>query len=57
MKHFTVVATVIAGLFCLPALVEWGSHHLPVIGCVAFLLVCILFAVLGSVADYLGGEQ
>lgn len=54
MKNFALCATVIAGLFCLPALVEWGSHHLPVIGCVAFLLVCILFAVLGPVADAWG---
>ena len=57
MKQFALAFTVIAGLFCLPALVEWGAGHLPVIGCVAFILVCILFAVLGPVADYLGGER
>ena len=57
MKNFLICATVIAGFFCLPALVEWGSHHLPVIGAAAFLLFCVFMAVGGQVADYLGGER
>jgi glucose uptake protein GlcU len=51
VKNFLVCATVIAGLFCLPALVEWGAQHPGVVGACAFVLFCIGMAVGGNVAD------
>lgn len=57
MKAFGAVLAFVTALFVAPALVEWGSHHLPVVGAVAFLLVCIGFATLGAVADYYGEQR
>ena len=51
MKQFCIAAVVIAGLFCLPALVEWGASHPGVVGGCAFFLFCVLMAVGGHVAD------
>lgn len=57
VKQFVFCATAILAFFCLPALVEWGAHHLVWVGMVAFFLVCVLFAVLGPVADHYGGRH
>ena len=51
MKQFCIAATVIAGLFCLPALVEWGAHNMVWLGTCALLLFAVLMAVGGQFAD------
>lgn len=57
MKPLLAISAFLVALMCAGPVIEWGTHHAAVIGAVAFALVCILFAVIGPVADYLGDRR
>ena len=53
MRAFVGVCAALLTFMCAGPIIEWGAHNLAWIGAVTFFLVCVLFAVLGPVGEWM----